>query len=325
MKTLEKIAIKKNNKKILFTPGPSSLSAENLEGLLPAFGRGDKDYDKSLKLVLKKLKKISNHKYIACMQGSGSFAIELMCYNFLKGNVLIIDTGYYSQRLISICKNLKELKRINNVISIGWKNFSGYKPKTKIDWVIACPTETSIGLHIPIKQIKRLSLRLKSKTMLDATASFPIEKDHSLGDVISYSSCKALCGLTGASFINYNVKPRYYKNSFYFNLENHEKKKMTGPYHIILSLKNILKNYNSFKKSILINKKIFMKKFENFLVYKSINQPKICTYVDKVLKTKSKNVILYISRSKIKGSVVSHLGEVHLKKNSKGKIINLIN
>ena len=38
-----------------------------------------------------------------------------------------------------------------------------------------------------------------------------------------------------------------------------------------------------------------------------------------------KNVILYISRSKIKGSVVSHLGEVHLKKNSKGKIINLIN
>ena len=30
MKTLEKIAIKKNNKKILFNPGPSSLSAENL-------------------------------------------------------------------------------------------------------------------------------------------------------------------------------------------------------------------------------------------------------------------------------------------------------
>ena len=99
---------------------------------------------------------------------------------------------------------------------------------------------------------------------------------------------------------------------------------MTGPYHIILSLKDILKNYNLFKKSILLNKKIFLKKFKNFLVYKNKNQPKICTYVDKVLKTKSKDVVLYKSRSKISGSVVSHLGEVHLKKKSKGKIINLI-
>ena len=161
------------------------------------------------------------------MQGSGSFAIELMCYNFLKGNILIINTGYYSQRLIGICKNLKVLK-INKIIHIPWQNINNYRTKIKIDWVLACPTETSIGLHIPIKEIKKLSLGLKSKTMLDATMSFPIEKDHHLADVISYSSCKALCGLTGASFINYNIKPKYYKDSFYLNLENHEKKKMTG-------------------------------------------------------------------------------------------------
>ena len=324
MKTLEKIIIRKNNNKILFTPGPSSLCVENLEGLSPAFGRGDKDYDKSLKYVLEKLKKISNHRYITCMQGSGSLAIELMCYNFLKGNVLIINTGYYSERLISICKNLRALKKINKIIHIPWQSFNTYKTKIKIDWVLACPTETSIGLHVPIKEIKKLSQRLKSKIMLDATASFPIEKDHHLADVISYSSCKALCGLTGASFINYSIKPNYYKNSFYLNLENHEKKKMTGPYHIILSLKNVLKNYYLFKKSIISNKKLFLNRFKNFLVYKNKNQPKICTYVDKVLKTKSKNVILYKSRSKISGSVVSHLGEVHLKKKSKGKIINLV-
>ena len=158
--------------------------------------------------------------------------------------------------------------------------------------------------------------------MLDATASFPLDKGHHLADVLSYSSCKGLCGLTGASFINYNCKPRYYKNSFYLNLLNHENKKMTGPYHTILSLKNIVSNYSLFKKSIQINKKKFLKKFSTYLIYKKENQPTLCTYVDKDIKTKSKNVILYKSRSKIKGSVISHLGEVHLKDKAQGKIID---
>ena len=35
---------KKNSKKILFTPGPASLSKANLINLNPAFGRGDKSY-----------------------------------------------------------------------------------------------------------------------------------------------------------------------------------------------------------------------------------------------------------------------------------------
>jgi len=258
------------------------------------------------------------------MQGAGSMAIELMCYNFLNGNVLVINTGYYANRIITICKNLRSIKRIKKLIKIDWKNFNTYKSKTKIDWVIACPTETSIGLHIPIKQIKNFSLRLKSKTMLDATASFPIERDHNLAEVISYSSCKALCGLTGASFINYNIKPRYYKNSFYLNLANHEQKKMTGPYHAILSLKNVLKNYSFFKKSIEINKVKFIQKFQKYLIYKDFNQPKLCTYVNKEIKAKNKNVVLYKSRSKIKGSVVSHLGEAHLNNKAKGKIIDNI-
>ncbi len=160
--------------------------------------------------------------------------------------------------------------------------------------------------------------------MLDATASFPIDPNHHLADVLSYSSCKALCGLTGASFINYNIKPRYYKNSFYLNMYNHENKKMTGPYHTILSLKNVLNDYSKFKKSIVLNKKVFKKKFKKYLIYKNENQPLLCTFVSKKIKSRLKKVILYKSRSKISGSVVSHIGEVHLKNNSKGRIINYL-
>ena len=47
--------INKKNKKILFTPGPPSLSLENLRGISPFFGRGDKDYLKIEKFVIDKI------------------------------------------------------------------------------------------------------------------------------------------------------------------------------------------------------------------------------------------------------------------------------
>ena len=116
---------------------------------------------------------------------------------------------------------------------------SNFKTKKKISWVIGCPTETSKGLLVPIVDLKKFARNLNAKMMLDATASIGLEENHKLAQVISYSSCKGLCGLTGASFVAYNLKPKYYKKSFYTNIFNHEQKKMTGPYHSILSLYNV--------------------------------------------------------------------------------------
>ena len=96
--------IKKKNKKVLFTPGPSSLSYENIINISPAFGRGDSEYLSVENRVLNKLKLMSRKKKIVRMQGSGSFAIEVMIANFLNGNVLILKSGYYSDRLINLCK-----------------------------------------------------------------------------------------------------------------------------------------------------------------------------------------------------------------------------
>ena len=36
-------------------------------------------------------------------------------------------------------------------------------------------------------------------------------------------------------------------NSFYLNVQNHLDGKMTGPYHTILSLYDVLRNYEDFK------------------------------------------------------------------------------
>ena len=230
--------IQRNNDIKLFTPGPGSLVKENIMGLRPCFGRNDKDYKKIQNFVINKISRISGQKTVA-LQGSGSLAIEIMCLNFLYGNVTVINTGYYSDRLNFICKQLKKKKKIKSLEYIHWKNIKNIKKKT--NWIFYCPTETSIGLHITIKEVCKISKKIKSKLMLDATASIGLEKNHNLADVLSFSSCKGLFGLTGGSFISYKIKPNYYTNSFYLNIYNHELKKMTGPYHTICSLYYVLK------------------------------------------------------------------------------------
>ena len=99
---------------------------------------------------------------------------------------------------------------------------------------------------------------------------------------------------------------------------------MTGPYHTIQSLEIIVKNYQSFKKSVIINKKKAMKKFKKFLTYPIKNQPLLCNYLSCKVKGTSPKVILYKPRVKLPGSVICHLGEAHLANKAKGKILDYL-
>ena len=313
----------KNKKKVLFTPGPASLSEENIKNLAPAFGRGDSEYQSSEKKVLNLLKKMSGKKQIVRMQGSGSFAIEVMIANFLYGKVLIINTGYYSDRLHTISKNCKNyFKYIKKIDTVNWKKLN--KVNGNYDWLLCCYTETSRGLKLPIKSLYNLSKKINSKLMIDATASFGLEENHHLANVFSYSSCKGLFGLTGASFIYYDNNPSNEIKSFNLSLLSHKEKKMTGPYHSIYSLLQILPKHNDFKQAVKINKKKFMMIAKKYLIYKKNYQPLICTAINKKIYSKKKGVVLYKTREKINGSIINHLGEVHLKRKAKGKILDFL-
>lgn len=311
--------VKLKNKKIVFTPGPGSLLEENILGIAPYFGRGDAEYLKIEKSVLDNLKKICGLKKIVPFQGSGSLAIEIALQNFVYGNVLVIDTGYYSDRLIYILKSLqKNFNKIKKIETVSWKNIK--QIKTKFNWICASPVETSIGLKVPIKEINNLKKKCNSKLMLDATGSIGLEDGHNYADVATFSSCKGLFGLTGASFIAYQNKPLNKVNSFYMNIETHINKKITGPYHTIGSLFYVLKKHSKFKQSVKKNKLKFINENKDSLIYPKKNQPLLCTYSLKSFYNKKKNVIMYRSRKKIKGSVISHLGETYLKNKSKGLI-----
>ena len=320
---LKKFTDNKNFNKKLFTPGPASLLVENISSIEPCFGRGDDQYQKLENNVLGRLKKITSHKNIARMQGAASFALEVMINNFIYGKLLIIKTGTYSDRLLSMSIASKlNFKKIKKIDYVDFQNID--EISQKYDWVMGCPVETSIGLKIPISRLFKLKKRCKSKLALDATASIGLEQDHGYADVLGYSSCKGLFGLTGAAFVAFNSEPNNKINQFNLNIYNHIEKKMTGPYHTICSLNDVLKNYSDFKYAVIANKKFFLKKMQSYLIYSADQQPNLCTLINKKVVKKNKSVILYQSRANISGSVVCHLGEVHLKRKAKGEIINSI-
>lgn len=310
-----------NLQKRLFTPGPASLIVENIMGLKPCFGRGDIDFETIENKVLHQIKKMAGQEKIVRMQGSATLALEIAILNFLYGKVLLVSTGFYSSRLHELLTVAKD--EIKSITHIDVLPYNQIRTSTTLnyDWVVACSTETSCGLRLPIPLLGSLAKNANAKLFLDATASIGLENNHEVADITCFSSCKGLFGLTGAGFIAYNGDEVNEVKSFNLRLNTHVEKKVTGPLHSICSLSEVLPNHDDFRSSVIMNKEYFLKKFKEDLFYSEENQPLLCTRVNRKLTSLNPNVILYSPRVEISGSVVCHLGEVHLGRNSTGSII----
>jgi aspartate aminotransferase-like enzyme len=320
-KSIINFVAERNEHKKLFTAGPASLLPENMTGLRPCFGRGDDDYAKVEEKVLDILKTMTGHRHIVRMQGSASLALEIMALNFLFGRVLIVLTGYYSDRLKWLADSaLRRIGAVKEVVTVDWNNLE--TETGHFDWIFACYTETSCGLKIPIESLDALAKRLGAQLMLDATASIGLEAGHELADVIGYSSCKGLFGLTGASFIAFNKFSTVEVDSFYLRLNTHIEKLMTGPYHSICSLVDVLQNHDNFRAAVVRNKQFFSKLMRDYLTLPLNNQPLLCTHVNCEINSRDPRAILYRPRNPLSGSVVCHLGEVHLGREAQSAIFD---
>ena len=129
----------------MLTPGPATILHQNILDLKPVFGRGDEYYDYMSKSVISWIKKLSGQDNVIMCQGSSTFALELAAHSFIEGEVLLISTGYYSDRL-------KKLLPKNCHLTI-----CSYKELTKIeknyDWVMCAYTETSVAFKLIIELV----------------------------------------------------------------------------------------------------------------------------------------------------------------------------
>jgi len=321
--SLDAFTAARNSEKALFTAGPASLLTENLSGLCPCFGRGDPLYDALEQRVMGRLSSLTGHSKIARLQGSASLALEIATLNFLAGKVLIVSSGYYSDRLHSLVNTAKSSTgHIREVQSASWtdlENVSG-----QFDWIVACYTETSRGIRVPIHELRRLANKVGARLMVDATASIGLEDQHDLADVLAYSSCKGLFGLTGAAFLAFSGEPENEVASLYLCIQTHLEKRVTGPYHAIASLDRVLENHAHFRESVVINKARFLRQMRGQLTQPEKFQPLLCTHVDAVLRSAAATAVTYSPRGNLSGSVVCHLGEAHLGALAEGKILELL-
>ena len=322
-KSIASFVNERNREKLLFTAGPAALLKENITGLRPCFGRGDSDYAAVETRVMGALQKMSGHANLVRMQGSASLALEVMALNFLYGRVLVVQTGYYSERLSWLAHSaMRRLGQVIEVQVVEWDQLDHIEGK--FDWIFACYTETSCGLKVPIEMLRSSADRLSARLMLDATASIGLEPRHELADAIAYSSCKGLFGLTGAAFVASHEAPTVEVDSFYMSMANHAGKMMTGPYHAIASLDEVLSDHDSFREAVVINKNTFMKQMDQHLTRPKAQQPLLCTHVRCKIASNDGRAVLYAPRTNFGGSVVCHLGEVDLGRSAKGEILSVL-
>jgi len=289
-----------NNHKLMLTPGPSVVLYENLTHLKPVFGRGDDEYTNMLNDVRTWVKKLSGLDELVIAQGSSTFALELASHSFIDGKVLLISTGYYSDRLkkllpkceLSIC----EYDKIDTI-------------SDKFDWVLCAYTETSIALKVDLQRIRNKCDALGARLFVDATGSIGLEENHHLADVMAFSSTKGLFGLAGACFIAYRSELSAKKqNLFYFDIDTHKNSMVTGAYHVIASLYGVIKHHNTFLQRVKNSKALVLDKWRD--IVRDDNQPLLCTYLEGRVVAKDKEVVLYTPRSDLSGSVICHFGEI---------------
>ena len=292
----------KNNRKLMLTPGPAVVLYENLQYLKPLFGRGDDEYASMSESVINWIKGLSGQDEVVAMQGSATLALELAAQSFVAGKVLLVSTGYYSDRLEKLLPNDCELTicEYEELDSI----------KGNFDWVLCAYTETSVAFKVDLESVKNKANECKAKLYVDATGSIGLEDNHQLADVMAFSSCKGLFGLTGAGFVAYksDLNPKDL-DAFYFNLNTHKDKMTTGPYHAIASLYGVIEKHNIFKQRVVNSKNTILEKYQD--IVRESNQPLLCTYLEGEVAPNDDRIVLYSPRSELSGSVICHFGEIH--------------
>jgi len=292
----------KNNRKLMLTPGPAVVLYENLQYLKPLFGRGDDEYASMSESVINWIKGLSGQDEVVAMQGSATLALELAAHSFVTGKVLLVSTGYYSDRLEKLLPNDCELTicEYEELDSI----------KGNFDWVLCAYTETSVAFKVDLQSVKNKANECKAKLYVDATGSIGLEDNHQLADVMAFSSCKGLFGLTGAGFVAHksDLNPKDL-DAFYFNLNTHKNKMTTGPYHAIASLYGVIEKHNIFKQRVVNSKNTILEKYQD--IVRESNQPLLCTYLEGEVAPNDDRIVLYSPRSELSGSVICHFGEIH--------------
>jgi len=304
------------DKRLFLTPGPAQLTGKSASHLRTAFGRGDDHFAQQSDAVGGFLQKITGQNRVISLQGSGSLANQVMVENFLFGKVLVVDSGFYSRRLYLMAQSAEHVTSVD-LVSMDQAGVGAY------DWVLGTSVETGKGTLVEIRQLRALADRLGAELALDGVASVGLEAHHELADVVGFSSCKGLFGLTGACFVASKEPPTNTSSSFYLSYATHSEKSVTGPYNQMQSIFGLIGSHESLLSVVQENKQILLRTFASMLNVDLSQQPLITTAIRGDF-TSELSVVRYRPRNAEVGvSVLSSLGYLENKDPKKNPYLTL--
>lgn len=201
-------------KKMLFTPGPV-MTSDKVKAVLahPDMSHRRPIFEQVVDSVRAKLLKLfrADDRYTTVVvSGSGTAANETALSSIIKDSdeILLIKNGEFGKRLDGILTcyhytfhkleyawgQLPDMKEVENALV---KN-------KDIQWICMVYHETSTGMINPVNEVGELANKYGRKLFVDSVSAIggediDVVRDHI--DVCTGVPNKAVCGMTGASFI----------------------------------------------------------------------------------------------------------------------------
>ncbi|HEY9772721.1 MAG TPA: adenylyltransferase/cytidyltransferase family protein [Planktothrix sp.] len=313
-KAARAIVQKKNSQKCLVTPGPTNIHSSSIIDIEPVFSRDDEEYKRIEHIVCERILALAGQDSLAILQGSATTAIEVATSNFLNGNVAVVTSGFYSERMFDMIKRKANAMGLTKVDAVDYAKFVENPGLTDgADWIVATSTETADAFLGDLKLLKQAANKGNSRLMIDATGSINLEDHHELADVTMFSSCKGLGGFTGAGFITYNKVLLHGLNPvqrpFALDLVTHIEKRVTCPAHAVCSLYSASERFAQARADVRAGKEKFMQRFSAFIARKG-NQPALCTMFKAAKVEYPEGTVVYSPRRIQAGHhVICHLFE----------------
>lgn len=198
------------------TPGPVQLPRIVIDAIArqPQYHRTD-EFRAIMRVVLEKLTKIYPHGQPIVMPGTGTFAVDVMVYNYIEpgDNVLVISMGEFGERLANSIES-----RGARVIKLQYEIGDAPPPDVvediakkyeNISAIAVVHNETSTGVtYRYIEKLQNVAYSIGAILLVDSVSGIPAEPIRGKVDVIATASQKAFLAPPGAAILYISRKPK---------------------------------------------------------------------------------------------------------------------
>jgi len=193
-------------RQILFNPGPVNLDASIQQNLFnvelchrePAF----EELAASIRSrLLAALDLRASDFELSLMHGSGTLAVDAALASIVRGHVLVVNNGFYCQRIRETLAGLEDARPLDHDLGIGspvdLERLEAALRQERPDWVAVVHHETTTGLLNPLSAIADLCASHGARLFVDAVSSLGAHPIDARADVVCFNSSKCLESLPG--------------------------------------------------------------------------------------------------------------------------------